>query len=305
MCSIVSPTYHRTEGLPEYLDNYATGNVPSLKKIILIWNNEEDSPAWLNETISKYTVPIVLERRERNSKNERFRRTPEITTGAVLALDDDMVIQARDVEYAYQAWQMYRYPRTRMVGYVRRRVSDEGLYRMAPHPDGYSMVLTKSAFIHVDWMDLWWQDSQLMSDFRDYVDSRKSRTPRSRLTSMAFQASTERMYFSLSATSLLILPPGKLPDEYPDLTTGCEDIAMSYLYAHHTRVPPFWVAGAKFHDIGHSKLDGISTQEGHNAARQACVQHFRDVFGVGTLINTQMHAVLIHADEGGKVEEWV
>ena len=80
---------------------------------------------------------------------------------------------------------------------------------------------------------------------------------------------------------------------------------MSYLYAHHTRVPPFWVAGATFHDIGHSKLDGISTQEGHNAARQACVQHFRDVFGVNTLIDTQMHAVLIHAGEGGRVEEWV
>ena len=189
ICSIVSPTYHRTEGLPEYLDNYATGNVPSLKKIILIWNNEEDSPAWFNETISKYTVPIVLERRARNSKNERFRRTPEMTTDAILALDDDMVILPRDVEYAYQAWRMYRYPRTRMVGYVRRRVNDEGLYRMAPHPDGYSMVLTKSAFIHVDWMDLWWQDSQLMSDFRDYVDSRRSRILRSYLMSPSKGAS--------------------------------------------------------------------------------------------------------------------
>ncbi|KAI7443976.1 hypothetical protein KC364_g13389, partial [Hortaea werneckii] len=160
--TIVSPTYHRTEGLTEYLDNYATGDVPSLHKIIIIWNNEDDAPGWLNKTLTKYQVPIVLERRARNSKNYRFQRTPAIETAAVLALDDDMVIKPRDVEYAFQAWQMYRYPRKRMVGYIRRRVSPQGDYRMSPSPDGYSMVLTKSAFIHVDWMDLWWADTPIM-----------------------------------------------------------------------------------------------------------------------------------------------
>ncbi|KAK5163868.1 uncharacterized protein LTR77_010262 [Saxophila tyrrhenica] len=263
---IVSPTYHRTEALPEYLDNYATGKIPSLRKIILIWNNEEDAPASLNRSIAKYPVPVVLERRARNSKNERFRRTPAITTAAVLALDDDMVIIPRDVEYGFQAWQTHRYPRSRMVGYVRRRVSADGHYRMSPSPQGYSMVLTKSAFIHVDWMDLWWADTLLMQDFRDYVDARK------------------------------------LPEKYPDLRTGCEDIAMSYLYAHHTRMPPLWVADATFHDIGHAKMDGISTQPGHNDARQACVHHFNDVFGKDTMVDTQMHVTLIKDD---KAADWV
>ncbi|KAI7553854.1 hypothetical protein KC331_g946 [Hortaea werneckii] len=266
--TIASPTYHRTEGLTEYLDNYATGDVPSLHKIILIWNNEEDAPGWLNKTLTKYQVPIVLERRARNSKNYRFQRTPAIETAAVLALDDDMVIKPRDVEYAFQSWQMYRYPRKRMVGYIRRRVSPQGDYRMSPSPEGYSMVLTKSAFIHVDWMDLWWADTPIMRDFRDYVDSRK------------------------------------LPERYPDLTTGCEDIAMSYLYGHYAQTPPLWIAGAEFHDIGHSKLDGISTQEGHNDARQACVHHFREVFGKDSLINTQIHAsVIAEEDENaGRVD---
>lgn len=85
-----------------------------------------------------------------------------------------MVIMPRDVEYAFQAWQDYRYPRKRMVGYVRRRVNAEGDYRMSPDPQGYSMVLTKSAFIHVDWMDLWWADTSVMREFREYVDARKS-----------------------------------------------------------------------------------------------------------------------------------
>jgi hypothetical protein len=86
---------------------------------------------------------------------------------------------------------------------------------------------------------------------------------------------------------------GKLPEKFPDLTTGCEDIAMSYLYAHHTRVPPLWVADATFHDIGFSKMDGISTQRGHLEARQACIDHFNEVFGKDTLVETQMHATLI------------
>lgn len=251
----MAPTYHRTESLPEFLDNYATGNIPSLKSVLVIWNNEEEPPASLNDTIAQYPVPVKLERRAKNSKNERFRRTPGISTAAVFALDDDMVINPRDVEYGFQAWQTFHQPRTRMVGYIRRR-EENGLYRMSPSPDGYSMVLTKSAFIHVDWMDLWWADTQIMRDFRDYVESRK------------------------------------LPEQYPDLRTGCEDIAMAYLYAHHARVPPLWVSGSAFHDTGHSKLDGISTQPGHNDARTACVQHFNEVFGNDTLVNTQIYAAL-------------
>lgn len=171
--SIVAPTYHRTESLPEFLDNYATGHIPSLKAILVIWNNEEDPPLSLNDTIAQYPVPVTLERRAKNSKNERFRRTSSITTAAVFALDDDMVITPRDVEYGFQAWRTFHQPRTRMVGYIRRRDQD-GMYRMSPSPDGYSMVLTKSAFIHVDWMDLWWADTQVMRDFRDYVEARKS-----------------------------------------------------------------------------------------------------------------------------------
>lgn len=95
---------------------------------------------------------------------------------------------------------------------------------------------------------------------------------------------------------------GKLPEQFPDLTTGCEDIAMAYLYAHHTRTPPLWVAGATFHDIGHSKLDGISTQTGHNEARQACVHHFSEVFGRDTLVDTQLYATLY---KDGETEDWV
>jgi hypothetical protein len=145
-----------------------------LKKIILIWNNEEDAPDSFTQLLIKYPVPVVLERRERNSKNERFRRTSAITTAAVLALDDDMVILPRDVEYGFQAWQTHHKPRTRMVGYIRRYIDKNGKYLAKPGERGYSMVLTKSAFIHVDWMDMWWEDSKVMREFREYVDSRKS-----------------------------------------------------------------------------------------------------------------------------------
>lgn len=177
-----------------------------------------------------------------------------------------MVYNPRDVEYGFQQWQLYKYPRTRMVGYVRRRVSPQGDYRMSPSPDGYSMVLTKSAFLHADWLDLWWADTPFMSEFRDYVDARK------------------------------------LPEQYPDLTTGCEDIAMAFLVGYHARTPPLWVADATYHDIGHSKLDGISTQEGHNDARQACVHHMRELFGEDSMVSTQIYAKLIK--EGQEGENW-
>lgn len=36
------------------------------------------------------------------------------------------------------------------------------------------MVLTKSAFFHVDWMDAYWSSNAQMTSLRAYVDERES-----------------------------------------------------------------------------------------------------------------------------------
>lgn len=115
--------------MPQYLEAYATGNIPSLRKIILIWNNiDERPPADLVELASSYSVPVIIEERGRNSLNERFYPTPAIKTECVFAMDDDMVFTAKDVENGYQAWRTFGLGRKRMVGFVPRDASDDGVY---------------------------------------------------------------------------------------------------------------------------------------------------------------------------------
>lgn len=194
-----------------------------------------------------------------------------------------MVIRPRDVEYAFQAWETYSFPRRRMAGFIRRRVNEEGKYTRFIDPEGYSMVLTKAAFIQVDWMDLWWAETTEMREFREYVDARELADP------------LYPYYYTADGT------PGNLPEQYPSPKTGCEDIAMSYLYAHHTREPPLWIAGATFPDVGQANKDGISSHKGHNAARQACVRHFDEAFGGDTLVETQMQVSLMPGRESGRV----
>ena len=50
--SIVSPTFNRTDQLPAFFDTYANGSVPSLKRIVMLWNNAEVFPEPLRQTLT-------------------------------------------------------------------------------------------------------------------------------------------------------------------------------------------------------------------------------------------------------------
>jgi hypothetical protein len=248
--TIVSPTFNRSSLLPVFFDNYASGEIPSLRRVIMIWNDDTPPTQEFLDSLTKYKVPITIEQRHVNSKNERFRASENMRTAAIFALDDDMRFKPEDVEFAYQAWREYGQGRRRMLGLVAREVGPDGEYLTGPPFQAaktYSMVLTKAAFIHIDWMHGWWADES--KELRDYVESRK------------------------------------LPEKYPDLKTNCEDIVMSFLYAHHSRLPPIYFK-APFEDDG--LVVGISAKPGHYEARTECVRHMQKVMGKDTLVSTSM-----------------
>lgn len=122
--------------LPKYLETYAKGGMPSLHKIVLLWNNVgEEVPLELKESLSKYETPIVIEERGKNSLNQRFYPSSHIETEAVFAMDDDMMFAPQDVENAYQAWKSFGLGRKRMVGFVPRDILNDGKYDPFIHHD--------------------------------------------------------------------------------------------------------------------------------------------------------------------------
>lgn len=168
---LVVPTYRRLKDLPRFLKNYAGGNIPSLRRIVLLWNDIENEPPeeFLHSLDEYKNVPVVVEQRHINSLNQRFRKSENIRTEAVLSLDDDMLFEPADIQLGYDTWKQYGQGRRRMLGYVAREASDDKSY-MVDGFESYSMVLTKSSFFHVDWMDAYWSEDRIMTDLREYVE---------------------------------------------------------------------------------------------------------------------------------------
>lgn len=226
--------------MPKFLENYAGGNIPSLRRIVLLWNDiENDPPEDFLRSLDKFKkVPVIVEQRHINSLNQRFRKTENIVTECVLSLDDDMLFKPADIQLGYDTWKQYGQGRRRMVGYVAREATADKVY-MVDKLQSYSMILTKSSFFHTDRMDAYWSEDRLVTELRDYVEKHNN----------------------------------------------CEDILMSFLHAHYTRVPPVFL-DLPFTDTGLVK--GISTKPNHLEARTACVQHFAKKLGNDTLVSSDL-----------------
>ncbi|XP_051123066.1 glycosylinositol phosphorylceramide mannosyl transferase 1 isoform X2 [Andrographis paniculata] len=75
--------------------------------------------------------------------------------------------------------------------------------------------------------------------------------------------------------------------EYVTRNRNCEDIAMSFLVANATGVPPIWVKGSIF-EIGST---GISSLGGHNDRRTQCINRFAAQYNRMPLVPTSVKAV--------------
>lgn len=109
-------------------------------------------------------------------------------TRAILFVDDDILISAQAVEFAFRAWQRFgrREPYQSIVGFSRRlhRIQESSrdsdgdgggrivyyVFSSSASGANYSMVLTDSAFLGADLVDLFWSNDRRMRLARKYVD---------------------------------------------------------------------------------------------------------------------------------------
>ncbi|KAF2209955.1 glycosyltransferase family 64 protein [Cercospora zeae-maydis SCOH1-5] len=169
---IVSPTYRRLQSLPKFLGNYANGNLTSLRKVMLLWNEiENDPPASFLESLGTYNVPVILEQRHVTSLSQSFHPSGNVNTNCVFLVEDDVILKPEDIDSEYQVWKKQTKGRQRMLNFVAREARKQQQQLIYNQPrEEYHMALTKAAFYHTDWMKAYWADDAVTTSLRENED---------------------------------------------------------------------------------------------------------------------------------------
>ncbi|GAA5861931.1 hypothetical protein JCM3774_001355 [Rhodotorula dairenensis] len=180
--TIMLATYKRDRNLPPLLKHLTTTPPPSLRQIVIIWQNVGvDLPEFLSpQALAAYTptgVIVTVRKSRRNSMNERFRPLADwnepVGTSAVMIMDDDIVLRREALEWGYQEFVTANERGTgRLVGFTGRDFEETGgdwSYTVRPK-ETYSMVLSNAAWFRRKWLDKYWEDSTEMESLRNYVD---------------------------------------------------------------------------------------------------------------------------------------
>ena len=122
---------------------------PSLKKVLIVWNNQKKAPPPESEW-PQVPIPIIIIKTRRNVLSNRFYPYDEIETDCVLSIDDDIVMLTPDeIEFGYQTWREFP---DRLVGYPPRlHLFDEkenNFQYNSEWTNDASIILTGASFYH-------------------------------------------------------------------------------------------------------------------------------------------------------------
>ncbi|KAM6305683.1 LOW QUALITY PROTEIN: exostosin-like 2 [Aegotheles albertisi] len=158
--TLIMQTYNRTDLLLKLLNHYQA--IPHLHKIIVVWNNiGEKIPEEMWNSLGPHPIPVVFKVQTINRMRNRLQNFPELETKAVLMMDDDTLVSAHDLAFAFSVWQQFP---EHIVGFVPRKhiSTPSGVYSYGSfelqnpgfgNGDQYSMVLIGAAFFHSGYLE--------------------------------------------------------------------------------------------------------------------------------------------------------
>lgn len=160
-------TYDRVQSLFTLIEKLS--KVPSLMKILVVWNNQKKSPPPLTE-FPQISKQIIIIRTTANKLSNRFYPYEEIETECLLTIDDDIImLTADELEFGYEVWREFP---DRIVGFPSRtHVWDNATSTWryeSEWTNEISMVLTGAAFHHKYWS--WMYTTALPPGVKDWVD---------------------------------------------------------------------------------------------------------------------------------------
>lgn len=108
-------TYDRVDSLFTLIQKLSL--VPSLHKILVIWNNQKKAPPNIS-LFPKIQKPMKVIQTKFNKLSNRFYPYPEIETEAVLTIDDDITMLTPDeLDFGFEVWREFP---ERIVGFPSR-----------------------------------------------------------------------------------------------------------------------------------------------------------------------------------------
>ncbi|XP_073449130.1 exostosin-like 2 isoform X1 [Aquarana catesbeiana] len=158
--TLIMQSFNRTDLLLKMLNHYQA--MPHLHSIIVVWNNVgQDTPHELWESLGPHPMSVYFKKQSVNLMRNRLQNFPEIQTQAVLMMDDDTLLSAYDISFAFSIWQQFP---SQIVGFVPRKhvTSPSGIYSYGSFElqvdsgpgDMYSLILIGAAFFHKDYLKL-------------------------------------------------------------------------------------------------------------------------------------------------------
>lgn len=173
--TVMINTYKRKKFLLRSILHYATCN--SVESIRVVWGENMNPPTLeTNPEFFPRGVHVEFTVAQRDSLNERFNIQKPINTSAIFSVDDDVYIPCRGLSKGFQAWKREPwqiagyFPRIHSASFdspgcrleYKSKIETFWLHRK------YSMLLTKAAFIHVDYFNIY--THHMHKSFRQYVD---------------------------------------------------------------------------------------------------------------------------------------
>ncbi|XP_052187260.1 glycosylinositol phosphorylceramide mannosyl transferase 1-like [Diospyros lotus] len=180
--TVLINTWKRNSLLKQSVAHYASCS--GTDAIHVVWS-ESDPPS---NTLKAYLKKIVLKQsqtahkpnfkfdlNEGDNLNNRFKPIEDLRPDAIFSVDDDVIVPCHTLDFAFTVWQTA--PRT-MVGFVpRMHWVDDKKNGVASYKYGgwwsvwwtghYSMVLSKAAFFHRKYLDMY--THEMPSSIHDYV----------------------------------------------------------------------------------------------------------------------------------------
>ncbi|XP_008785400.1 glycosyltransferase family 64 protein C4-like [Phoenix dactylifera] len=185
--TILINTWKRNDLLKQSVVHYASCS--GVNSIHVVWS-EPDPPSDLlhdflrqatrmNSKDGKY-IEVTFDLNQEDSLNNRFKEIKGLRTDAIFSIDDDVIFSCSAVELAFSVWQSA--PMT-MVGFVpRMHWLDKSRGSVEQYRYGgwwsvwwmgtYSMVLSKAAFFHKKYLDLY--TNHMPVAIRDYVTKNRN-----------------------------------------------------------------------------------------------------------------------------------
>ncbi|XP_011502760.1 PREDICTED: exostosin-2 [Ceratosolen solmsi marchali] len=160
-------TYDRIDLL--FLLIHRLSKVPSLNKVLIVWNNEKKKPPQISKWPKIYKRIKIIQTKK-NILSNRFYPFDEIETEAVLSIDDDIIMLTEDeIEFAFEVWREFP---DRIVGFPSRTHTWDNKTACWKYESEWtnriSMVLTGAAFYHKYWNYIY--TTKLPEVIKEWVD---------------------------------------------------------------------------------------------------------------------------------------